>query len=332
VDGVANPDLVLDANTGTTCNQAKLVTLGPGITPELCGQIQLAEMLCCPVANDSCPFCVDGVARPDFILDADTGTTCDQAKLASIAPGITPELCGQIQLAEFRCCPSFLPPVIGDPGIGGLDENGCNSSSDWCPETQTCIQSWMETCPIEDGQTFVGGTELRCLDGRCNTDERCTYDIGLAWFGFFYMNGVNGHYEVPSGCTLTCTGCEPAAEAAVADDAANRPAAINCINAGGAVETLTQADGVQYGVCRFSDGSACDAWALFRGECAKGDKPFFSSYCADSGGEMSKGDVFSRPYGNVLATYEVCTVNGAQCAAEDYYSTGCVSGTIYCTN
>ncbi len=224
---------------------------------------------------------------------------------------------------------------------GGLDENGCGGSlPDWCPETQECIAGWEETCPIEDGQTFVGGTELTCVDGRCSTDEICLYEDGTAQLGFFYATGVNGPYEVPSGCTLTCTGCEPA----VVDDSANvrplrirgrgspNPAAVNCINAGGTLEILTQADGAKYGMCRFSDGSACDAWALFRGECAKGDKPFFSTYCADSGGEMSNEDVIFMSYGNAPATYEVCTVNGAQCAAEDYYSTGCVFGTIYCTN
>ena len=161
------------------------------------------------VADDSCPFCVDGVANPDLVLDADTGATCDQAKLVTIAPGITPELCSQIQLAEMLCCPSFGPPVIGGPVIGGLDENGCNPSSVWCPETQTCIQTWMETCPIQDGETFEGGTELTCVDGRCSTDEECSYEDGSAQYAGFYFPDLNGPFEVPSNCTLNCTGCEP---------------------------------------------------------------------------------------------------------------------------
>ena len=220
------------------------------------------------------------------------------------------------------------------PLLGIMDENGCGGSlPDWCPETRECIAGFAETCPIEDGQTFVGGTELTCVDGRCSTDEVCLYELGTARMGFFYATRVTGPYEVPSGCTLTCTGCEPA----VADDSANlrpprmrggpNPAAVNCINKGGALETLTQADGGRYGVCLFSDSSACGDWALFRGECAKGDKPFFSAFCADSGGEMSNEDVIFKSYGNAPATYEVCTVNGAQCAAEDYYSTGCVFAT-----
>ena len=157
------------------------------------------------VADDSCPFCVDGVTRPDLVLDANTGTTCNQAKLVTLGPGITPELCSQIQLAEMLCCPSD-PPLIG-----GLDENGCNSSSVWCPETQTCIQTWMETCPIQDGETFEGGTELSCVDGRCSApaDDKCSYEDGSAQYAGFYFPDLNGPFEVPINCTLNCTGCEP---------------------------------------------------------------------------------------------------------------------------
>ena len=235
-------------------------------------------------------------------------------------------------LIGFSIVPGLL---VGAREYGGLDENGCGGSvPDWCPETQECIAGWMETCPIEDGQTFVGRTEIRCVDGRCNTDERCLYEDGTAQVGFFYTTRINGPYEVPGGCTLTCTGCEPAVARPLRIRGRGRPdpAAVNCINEGGTLEPLTGANGGQSGLCLFSDGSACDTWALLRGECAKGDKPLFSSYCADSGGEMSNEDVIFISYGNAPATYEVCTVNGAQCAAEDYYNKGCVFGTIYCRN
>jgi hypothetical protein len=35
----------------------------------------------------------------------------------------------------------------------------------------------------------------------------------------------------------------------------------------------TSSDGSQYGVCIFPDGSECDEWAFFRGECGPGVKP-----------------------------------------------------------
>lgn len=48
------------------------------------------------------------------------------------------------------------------------------------------------------------------------------------------------------------------------------PASAYCEEHGGTVEIVTAADGSQAGLCRFPDGSACDEWAYFRGECAPG--------------------------------------------------------------
>jgi putative hemolysin len=50
------------------------------------------------------------------------------------------------------------------------------------------------------------------------------------------------------------------------------PAAVYCIEQGGVHEIREHDDGGQYGVCIFDDGSECDAWAYFRGECAPGDE------------------------------------------------------------
>ena len=46
------------------------------------------------------------------------------------------------------------------------------------------------------------------------------------------------------------------------------PAAVYCEEQGYALETRTNSDGGQYGVCIFPDGSECDEWAFYRGECA----------------------------------------------------------------
>jgi putative hemolysin len=48
------------------------------------------------------------------------------------------------------------------------------------------------------------------------------------------------------------------------------PASVFCEEQGGTVEIRTGEDGGQYGVCVFDDGTECDEWALFRGECAPG--------------------------------------------------------------
>jgi len=45
------------------------------------------------------------------------------------------------------------------------------------------------------------------------------------------------------------------------------PASVYCEQHGNKLEIHTAADGSQSGVCVFPDGSACDEWAYFRGEC-----------------------------------------------------------------
>ncbi len=48
------------------------------------------------------------------------------------------------------------------------------------------------------------------------------------------------------------------------------PASENCVALGGDLEFREHADGGQYGVCVFDDGSECEEWAFFRGECEPG--------------------------------------------------------------
>jgi len=48
------------------------------------------------------------------------------------------------------------------------------------------------------------------------------------------------------------------------------PASVYCEEQGGTLQIRTDAQGGQYGVCVFEDGSECDEWAFFRGECKPG--------------------------------------------------------------
>ncbi|MEJ2512397.1 MAG: DUF333 domain-containing protein [Anaerolineales bacterium] len=48
------------------------------------------------------------------------------------------------------------------------------------------------------------------------------------------------------------------------------PASVYCEEQGYQLEMREDENG-QYGVCIFPDGSECDEWAYFRGECAPGD-------------------------------------------------------------
>jgi len=49
------------------------------------------------------------------------------------------------------------------------------------------------------------------------------------------------------------------------------PASVYCINQSGSLNIRSDAEGNQYGVCIFDDGSECEEWKFFRAECKKGD-------------------------------------------------------------
>ena len=49
------------------------------------------------------------------------------------------------------------------------------------------------------------------------------------------------------------------------------PASVYCEEQGGTVEIWEDAEGNQTGFCLFPDGSECEEWAYYRGECQPGE-------------------------------------------------------------
>jgi heat shock protein HslJ len=68
--------------------------------------------------------------------------------------------------------------------------------------------------------------------------------------------------------------CTPAPAVQPEDQEAGlaNPASVYCEEQGGQLEMRTDEEGT-HGVCRFDDGSECEEWAFFRGECESGEKP-----------------------------------------------------------
>ena len=72
------------------------------------------------------------------------------------------------------------------------------------------------------------------------------------------------------------------------------PASVFCKANSGTTEIRTAEDGSQAGFCVFSDGSECDEWAFFRGECKPGDSLNMganmpnptSVFCEENGGTL----------------------------------------------
>ncbi len=60
------------------------------------------------------------------------------------------------------------------------------------------------------------------------------------------------------------------------------PASTHCVEKGGQLEMWREEAGV-FGVCAFADGTRCEEWRFFRGECSPGD-------CAAEDGRCESAD------------------------------------------
>lgn len=57
------------------------------------------------------------------------------------------------------------------------------------------------------------------------------------------------------------------------------PAYLFCVNHGGVIETRSDKDGNQFGICLFNQNgepSECDQWEFFRHQCAPGECLYWS--------------------------------------------------------
>lgn len=71
-----------------------------------------------------------------------------------------------------------------------------------------------------------------------------------------------------AACTALPTPLAPAPAATdMPQPGLPNPASVYCREKGNKLEIRTAADGSQSGACIFPDGSTCDEWAYFRGEC-----------------------------------------------------------------
>jgi putative hemolysin len=75
------------------------------------------------------------------------------------------------------------------------------------------------------------------------------------------------------GCTVSKSTPTIVDETATLPVKLPNPASVYCKENGGNLEIHTAADGSQFGLCVFADGSSCDEWAYFRGECGLVEQP-----------------------------------------------------------
>ena len=117
------------------------------------------------------------------------------------------------------------------------------------------------------------------------------------------------------------------------------PASVYCEENGNKLEIRTAADGSQYGICIFPDGSTCDEWAYFRGECGlasqKSPTPAMDVENTKKARNDSAGENASGGYMPPGTTEEIAdwwgvikrTEPGAQ--YDDYFERQDLGGVIY---
>ncbi|MEN6395728.1 MAG: DUF333 domain-containing protein [Methanoregula sp.] len=78
-----------------------------------------------------------------------------------------------------------------------------------------------------------------------------------------------------AGCTQQSTPASTPMTTAIPQETGSlqagvaNPASVNCGTIGGTTEIKKNADGSEYGMCTFTNGTTCEEWALFRGEGCK---------------------------------------------------------------
>jgi hypothetical protein len=84
--------------------------------------------------------------------------------------------------------------------------------------------------------------------------------------------------SIITGCTQQATPAQtqattPAIEITTVPTSVGiaNPASVNCGNLGGTTEIKKNADGSEYGMCTFANGTTCEEWALFRNEGCRAD-------------------------------------------------------------
>lgn len=142
---------------------------------------------------------------------------------------------------------------------------------------------------------------------------------------------------IPIIVLLTLTACTvpqvKTPEPAAADESQvniPNPAAVYCEQNGYEYEIRDAEDGSQSGVCVFPDGSSCDEWAYFRGECGMETKENSTPFPTEepttnaSGGYMQPGT--SEPIEDWWGVIK-STEPGAQ--YDDYFERQDLGGSIY---
>jgi len=181
---------------------------------------------------------------------------------------------------------ALLAAACGDDNESQLP----NPASAYCEEHGGTLEIRDEAggqvgyCVFDDGSECE---EFAYMNGECQPGDSLGGESEMANPASVYCEEQGGTLDLTSGmCTFAdgsqcdewafyrgeCSPGQASGEAVMGGDTQlPNPASVYCEEQGGTSEIVTAADGSQSGVCHFPDGSVCDEWAFFQGECAPGN-------------------------------------------------------------
>ncbi len=167
------------------------------------------------------------------------------------------------------------------------------------------------------------GIDIDLGDGKKITLKRALAASGARYSNtdesFVFWNKGDMAFIEENGKTTYNNCVEANATSSVSSTVAiANPASVNCKKVSGKLILQKKPDGSEYGLCNFTDGRACEEWALMRGECPVGGvktagfNTDAQKYCVWVGGQTT------------VVTTAVCTFkNGKTCKVEELYSGKC---------
>ena len=164
---------------------------------------------------------------------------------------------------------------------------------------------------LYDGECEEGSTptfEDFCIEKGGQLISHDNRDEDEEWWG--YMSCIFAGIWCDEDTYYLNDGCE---------NEYRRSLAVNCQESGGDIRNRHTAEGEDYTVCIFEDGSACEAEALYDGECEEGSTPTFEDFCIEKGGQLishDNRDEDEEPWGYMSCTF---ADDHTTCYEDTYY-------------
>jgi hypothetical protein len=91
-------------------------------TPAPKPEMSMSMSMSVSTTDDKCPFCLDGMPDPDFVLPTPDGETCQQAYDYAHTLTVNDVMCPTVLAAEALCCPVGVtePTTLPAPAVPGV--------------------------------------------------------------------------------------------------------------------------------------------------------------------------------------------------------------------